>query len=203
MGIEVGPVRQHWNYFLALEGDLVQLSRYLEPATGNFSAYSLELARILITAAAEVDVVSKLLCKKVSPNSKARNIQQYRETVLPHHPELAVAVVDLPKFGLTLRPWDEWTHNATPYWWQAYNQVKHQRNDFFANASLKNALNAVSGLFVLLLCFYREEGAMGALYPDPVLLSAGHPFSVDYPAWGRQVNLYTLTLTAVNNEALS
>ena len=74
MGIHVGPVRHHWNYFLALEEDIVQMSRYLEPAAQNFTAYSHELARIIITAASEVDVVAKLLCKKTDPSNKARTI---------------------------------------------------------------------------------------------------------------------------------
>jgi hypothetical protein len=72
MGIQVAPVKQHWNYFLALEEDIVHLSRYLEPAEANFGAYSLELTRILIAAASEVDVVAKLYCKTLEAGNNAR-----------------------------------------------------------------------------------------------------------------------------------
>ena len=73
---------QHWNYFLTLEDDIGRLSRYLELTQANFSSYSLELARILFAAASEVDVVSKLLCKKIDADSSANNITKYRERLL-------------------------------------------------------------------------------------------------------------------------
>lgn len=190
MGIPVGPVRQHWNYFLALEDDLVRMSRFLEPAEANFEAYSLELARIVITAASEVDVVAKLLCKKIDPESKARDINEYRKTIVPACDKLPGAVVTLPKFDLTLTPWEQWGKDKNPFWWKAYNDVKHHRSEHFASANLKHALNSVAGLYVLLLFLYRDEGVKGELSPDPVLFHPGSPFQVDYDFWGKRVALY-------------
>jgi len=190
MGIQVGPVRQHWNYFLALDDDIVRMSRFLEPTTANFPAFSLELARILITAASEVDVVAKLFCRKIDPKSKARDINGYRKAIIPACNKLPDAVVTLPKFGLTLTPWEQWGKDKNPIWWRAYNDVKHHRGEHFASANLHHALNAVAGLYLLLLFLYRDDGVKGALYPDPVLFHAGHPFEIDYPAFGKQVALY-------------
>ncbi len=79
MGIHEAPTPQHWNYFLALEGDVVRMSRYLELTTDNFESYSLELMRILSGAASEVDVVSKRLCQKSNDKSKADNITKYKK----------------------------------------------------------------------------------------------------------------------------
>lgn len=192
MGIHVGDVRQHWNYFLALEDDIVRMSRYLEPTTSNFHAYSLELARIVITAASEVDVVAKLLCKKINPESNARDINGYRNTIVPAYANLPNAVVTLPKFGLTLTPWEQWGKGKSPIWWKAYNDVKHRRSEHFASANLQHALNAVAGLYLLLLFLYREAGINGELNPDPVLFHPGPPFEVDYPFYGKRVSLYLL-----------
>jgi len=193
MGIQVGPVRHHWNYFLALEDDIVRMARYLEPAEENFSAYSLELARIIITAASEVDVVAKLLCQKIDSGSKARTIDAYRKTIVPAYDKLPGALVTLPKFGLTLNPWEQWGQvEKNPVWWKAYNDVKHHRNDHFPSASLKHALNAVAGLFLLLLFLYREEGRSGELNPDPAIFFPGSPFVVDYAFYGKRQALYFL-----------
>ena len=49
----------YWNYFLALEADLERLSRFVEFTSVNFQTYSLEMARLLLTGASEVDVVAK------------------------------------------------------------------------------------------------------------------------------------------------
>lgn len=73
-----------------------------------------------------------------------------------------------------------------------YNNVKHHRHTHFAEASLKYTLNAVAGLFVLLLFYYREEGQKGQLNPDPVIFRAGIPFRVDRVAWGPPAIVYQL-----------
>lgn len=193
MGIREEPTPQHWNYFLALEDDVVRLSRYIEFTTDNFDAYSLELARILSSAASEVDVVAKQLCTKLTGTTNAGNISKYREIIQPAYPALAEALVLIPRFGLTLQPWEQWTNDAKPFWWGAYNNVKHHRHTKFSDASLKNALNSVAGLFVLLLFFYREESQNARLNPDPVLFQAGPPFQIDYVAFGRRATFYQLS----------
>lgn len=192
MGIHEAPTPQHWNYFLALEDDVVRLSRYLEPTSENFDSYSLELARILFAAASEVDVVAKRLCQELDTKSKANNIIKYKKEILAAHPGMVSAIVEIPRFGLILRPWIQWETDDSPLWWRAYNNVKHHRHTHFAEASLKHTLNAVAGLFVLLLFYYRNEGQNALLAPDPTIFRAGAPFHVDRPMWGPVVNIYQL-----------
>jgi hypothetical protein len=192
MGIHETPTPEHWNYFLALEDDVVRMSRYLEPTTDNFESYSLELMRILFGAASEVDVVSKRLCQKLSNQSKADNITKYKKEILASYPQFTSVIVEIPRFGLTLTPWVQWKTDPSPFWWRAYNNVKHHRHTHFAEASLKHTLNAVAGLFVLLLFYYREEGQNGQLNPDPVIFRAGAPFHVDRLMWGPGANVYQL-----------
>lgn len=194
MGIHETPTPQHWNYFLALEDDVVHLSRYLEPTTDNFDSYSLELARILFAAASEADVVSKRLCQKLKEKSKADNITKYKKEILAVYPQIVSAVVEIPRFGLKLTPWVQWETDASPLWWRAYNNVKHHRHTHFAEASLKHTLNAVAGLFVLLLFYYRDEGQAGQLNPDPTIFRAGSPFHVDRLMWGPGANVYQLAV---------
>lgn len=192
MGIHETQTPLHWNYFLALEDDVVRLSRYIEFTQANFSAYSLELARILLATASEVDVVAKQLCARLDPACQAGNIAKYREVIHSAFPILADTLVLIPRFGLTLNPWEEWRNNANPYWWKAYNNVKHHRHTNFADASLKNALNSLAGLYVLLLFFYREESKSARLMPDPVLFQVGTPFTIDYRAFGGPGTFYLL-----------
>ena len=45
----------HWNYFLSLESDVLNLSRYIDFSQSNFECYSIEITRILFASASEVD----------------------------------------------------------------------------------------------------------------------------------------------------
>jgi hypothetical protein len=195
--IEESPTPQHWNYFLALESDVSVISRYLEPTQANFNAYSLELARLLFAAASEVDVVAKQLCRQRDNASSANTINAYREEITRDHPEIATVRVSIPKFGLSFHPWERWAHNENPAWWRAYNKVKHERHHHFSEASLKNTLNAVGGLFTLLLLYYSQQAQDGELSPDPVLFRVGPPFQVDRLAWGAHTFTYRLAAKPV------
>lgn len=182
MGIQQGLTPQHWRYFLALEEDVARMARYVEFSTHNFDTYSIELARLLSVAAAEVDVVAKQLCEKLSGTKGADSIAKYQRIIHVSYPQFTDTLVLVPRFGLTLQPWEQWANGNKPFWWAAYNNVKHHRHTHFSDASLKNALNSVAALFVLLLYFYRDE-AEGARLIDPVFFRAGAPFHTDYPAY--------------------
>jgi hypothetical protein len=126
---------------------------------------------VLLAAAAEADVVCKQLCRKENPSSRARSINTYRNELAQPIPGITRLKVQIPRFGLTLHPWDEWNKaNGVPLWWTAHNKVKHERHAHYEGANLKNTLNAVSGLFVLVLFLYKEKAQRGELVPNPQLL---------------------------------
>ena len=149
----------HLNYFSCLEDDLVELSRWIEFSAANEAAYSIELARLLMTAAAEVDVVAKALCAAINRQRDASSINVYQEVLIAAVPMLPDAQVTMPRFGMTFRPWASWAvPKSPPEWWQGNNKVKHQRHTHFDRANLKNVLNAVAGLLPLLLLLHSKDG---------------------------------------------
>ncbi len=171
MGITTSGIEPHWNYLLALDADLVQLSRYIDFQPDNFECFSIEMARIFLAAASEVDVVCKQVCRQINVRSKADNINQYRNEIVAAYPYIPEFAVLLPRFGLTLHPWDEWKKKgAVPIWWTSYNKVKHERAAHFNRANLKNTINSVAGLFVMVLHLYEKNAATGELAPPPQLL---------------------------------
>lgn len=171
MAINTSYSLDHWNYFLALEKDLENLSRYVEFCQSNFKCHSLEIVRMLLAAASEVDVVAKKLCQKINTGSSADNINQYRDEIKSIYPNMPNFKVIIPRFGLDLAPWLNWNHNrGVPLWWTAYNKVKHHRDTHFDRANLENVLNAVSGLFVITLYFYKEKAENAELIPMQSLL---------------------------------
>jgi len=162
----------HWTYLVAIERDLAEISRYVEFDDRNLNCFSIELAKILLSAGAETDVVCKQVCKVVNSNSSADDIHQYRNEITPAYPQIPRLAVLLPRFGLTLHPWDEWNNTSgVPHWWTGYNKVKHERNSYYDRANLQNALNAVAGLFVMVLYLYKEKAELGELTPRLQLLT--------------------------------
>jgi len=176
----------HWNYFIALENDISNFSRFLEIAEANFSSYSIELGRILFSAASEVDIVAKKYCHNIEHNCIAENIGNYKTIIIKHHPNFATVKVHLPRFGLTLTPWNKWRTETQPLWWRAYTKVKYERQEHFAEANLKNVLNAVAALYVLQIFLYRKEAEAGELNPNPQLFLLGEPFTLDSVACGHE-----------------
>ena len=108
MGIEVKESLIHWNYFLALESDLEQLSRYIEFDNKNFRTYSIELAHLLLASSSEVDVIAKGICGFLEPKSPAENINQYREIINRNLPNFKNEFVYVPRFSLRFIPWSTW-----------------------------------------------------------------------------------------------
>lgn len=186
MTIQVQKVEPHWNYLLSIEDELERISRYVEFDERNFDCFSIEIARVLMASAAETDVVSKQLCKILNPASTADTINQYRDEIAAVYPNISGFGVWLPRYGLTLHPWDNWKNNQVPLWWTAHNKVKHHRDSEFHQGNLKNLLNSVAGLFVMVLYLYRDKAISGQLNPTPALLcvTGDHNGGVSYGGYG-------------------
>ena len=174
----------HWNYFLAFDTDAEKLSRYIEFTKNNFKAYSIEMVRLLLSASSEVDVVAKLLCNKLSPNEKPENMDDYRN-ILDKKLPIKEMKIQIRRYGLELIPWANWKDDKNPDWWKGYNSVKHYRDKNFHRANLENTLNSISGLYCLLLYYYKDEAQNGDLIPYPNLFLVGGKFSVN---WGGNRN---------------
>jgi len=151
------PAKVHWNYFLALERDMESTSRYIEFCEPNFSVFSIELAHLLFAAASEVDVVAKLLCEQIAPAGSSGNINDYKAILLPAIPDLPHTEVFVPRYGLSFRPWSNWGGQQNPAWWRSYNNVKHERDTHFDEATLKNALNALGALLIVIYHYYFRK----------------------------------------------
>lgn len=171
MGIKRQETLIHWNYFLSIEEDLYKLGRYVDFSKKNDSTFSLEIARILMAASAEVDVVAKQLCLTIDSSSKAKNINQYHDPITNHITNFKTFKVLVPTQGLELTPWSSWQNDKPPLWWTANNKVKHQRHEHFEKASLKNCLNSVAGLYIAVLHLYFDQAINGDLLQLPKLFN--------------------------------
>lgn len=153
---------------MCIEDDLLHLSRWIEFSQANASVYSIELARLLMTASAEVEIIAKAICKATSKDLVPKNIFGYQKVLMNAAPQLPAVKVHMPRYGMTFQPWSCWSVvKKSPDWWLANNDIKHDRANEFPKANLGNVLNAVAGLLVLLTLLHSEKNDY--LYPAPRL----------------------------------
>jgi hypothetical protein len=149
-----GSTDLHWNYFLALEADLERASRYVEFVPANYSTYSIEFAHLLFAASSEVDVVMKGICEHLDPHAPRDKISDYQNFFARRDMEFHEKEICVPRYNLTLHPWENWGSGRSPDWWTSYNKVKHHRSTHFEEATLAHALNAMAALLVMTTTYY-------------------------------------------------
>ncbi len=163
-----------WQHLLFLESELIDCFSYVEPVEDNFKAYSIRFMHLILAAGAEVGLVMKELAQKAAPRDdgySGENILTCMEAVQPWCPNLGELSVQWSWYDLERIPWAGWHDQKTPFWWKAYNNLKHERTAApFSDASLENAVSAVSGLFLLVLLVEQEEDEEVQLQKPKVLV---------------------------------
>ena len=177
--IKVSKSLIHWNYFLALENDLEATSRYIEFIDANLKTYSIELAHLLLASSSEIDVVIKELCALIAPGEEIKNINDYKKIIKAHLPEFINESVFINRYGISLKPWDNWNGEDNPYWWQSYNNVKHERNMYFDQANLENTIRSMGALLITNYYFYKKqfEKEQGNILEPKIVTGKLHPKS--------------------------
>lgn len=145
-----------WNYFLELEQDMKNTSRYIEPA-GQENVYSFEFAKLIVLSCTEVESVFKLLCSEKDNGKEAGDIGEYKKTILGKYPKIVEATVSISRWGKEIKPFEGWS-NGKLTWWDAYQKVKHSRGSHFTSATYINAVYALSALYVLISYLAKNMG---------------------------------------------
>ena len=187
----------HWHYFISLDSDLEASSRFVEICEDNKNTYSIEYVRIFLAACSEIDVVAKLLSLKFNPEFKPSHkkfptIIDYQKAIIQECPNFHTTKILAPRYGLELTPWETWKKGKTPpFWWNHYNNVKHERNNFFKEANLNNTIHAVAGLFVMVLYLYSYKSKLKKdSVPLPKLLSVDK-FHENGAKWHYEISYIT------------
>jgi len=169
MGINQVAVDMHWNYFLSLEEDFLRVSRYVHFHTDNNKTHSIEFARLILSACAEVDVVAKNLTNELT-GKPTDNIMDHMDVLKKTYPDIPNHKVFMDRFGMDVAPWENWGQGKSPDWWRSYNDVKHNRGQHFQKANLENTFRSIAGLLILLIYYLRKLGVK-EIYPPPRILS--------------------------------
>jgi len=155
--ISFHEINHHWNYFLAIEKDLENLTRYIEFSKNNLQTYSIEIAHILLSSSSEVDVMLKQFCKLIEPNAHPERINDYKSIILSSGSDIVNQKILISRYGLEYKPFENWIINdENSDWWKSYNKVKHNRNSFYHQANLQNVANSVGALLLVNILYYEK-----------------------------------------------
>ena len=168
-------VKSYWNYYLELEEQFISTKKFVEFDSSNSTAYSLEYLKLFQAVCSEIDVVAKMLAEEYDASFvkvENKNIQKWGYYLQSAYPYLETASV-IFHAEYTILPWKNWKYEtyldkrkslryrlvqgkATPFWWTAYNKVKHERTSHstdgkanYTRANQKNLIYALAALFIL------------------------------------------------------
>jgi hypothetical protein len=150
--------------FQLITKDLVSIFDFIEPSDSNFKCYSNRIYKVFIRTCIAIESNFKSILKKNGYKKDKKeendwNIKDYYKLEKTH--KLSEYHVEIFRFHQTkFTPFQDWnetkeykneTKKYKPLsWWQAYNDVKHNRVNKFDQANLENLLNAVCALLVVL-----------------------------------------------------
>jgi len=149
-------IQRYWQYYLALEEDFIKTIRYVAINVSNYSTFSNEFIRQLLSIGSEVDVLLKGFSPILDSSKSPGNIKGYADILLnsdltKHVIDVKCKVKKIPE--IELQPWKDWiiTDNSynSPRWWVSYNQVKHNRITNYSEGNLENVINSLAGLYII------------------------------------------------------
>lgn len=143
-----------------IQSSLDSLFNFIEPVEMNLKTYGHKIRELLILACTEVEY---LLLKTLTENGyQDKKIYRTSDYVickdllkLNLYDVEIIQYSDLKVFA-PFKYWNADNSTQSILWYDAYNKVKHNRNDNMPHANLEHLLNAVSAIHILLESQYGE-----------------------------------------------
>lgn len=180
--------------FLIIQEELKNIFNFIEPSDANLHVYSFKIHQLMMTTCMEIEANFKaIFLDNGCDLGNNGNILTYHQLEKSHL--LSGYQIKLPIWNgkknifSPFKPWRN-TKRKEMKWYQAYNNLKHNRHKNFSQANLDNLLNAIAGLAILLTAQFRDR----TFPPPPDVLSIsleqntdgfepciGEYFTVRYP----------------------
>ena len=172
---------EYWSYYLYLESKVAETSNYVECCEDNFETYSREYVSLLTLIWSEADNMFKVLCSLLS-EPEADSIKDYRKCLNKHYSKDELSKTVISRDGtISFQPLLELINGLRPDWWDAGNDVKHNRIMNYKKANLGNVLKGLAGLYYIELLILPKVN--GRKYFDVPYSSAFKVFDdYDYEA---------------------
>ena len=190
-----------------LEQSLVSLFDYVEPATPNLSTFSHRFYELLLRASTEFETNSKyILCANGYTTENDYSIKDYCKIAQASHLQGYEVIYENWRGGpYRFKPFDSWSKSHPLEWYKNYNTVKHNREQEFELANLKNTIHAVAGVFVILFSQFGlntnwKDHSLEVAIDEEYLRSTHNIFAVKPPIDWDSDNCYTFDWEAIKKQ---
>lgn len=171
----IDPIH-HIRAFELIQKDVIDLFDYIEPADSNEKCYSYRIHSLLLRLCIEFEDNAKAILyengfeKKDKSGKPVRlNISDFKMIESTHY--LSMFEVRLPFWSGNngeRKPFLDWKNGKNSLgWYEAYNDIKHDRRQKFIQANFSHLIDAYCGLVVLLTSQFGQNDFV----PRPVLLA--------------------------------
>lgn len=152
---------QFWRYYISLEKDFIQLTRYIELNKENFNVFSDEIHKQLLSVGVEFENICKKICDISNiPLPTNPTVDKFTEW-LPEKEKIEINVIYSSE-KITLFPFKKEKNNEDKlkWWWNTYNDVKHDRILNYKKGTFKNLLNGLASLFYAEMFLVKKIGEL-------------------------------------------
>lgn len=149
----------YWNYYRVLEEDFLSITRYIEICEENNQTRSNEIIKQIQAIGSEFDNICKEICG--FNLSDRKNIKDYSDWIFKNIDNVRETIITVKNTRNTiLQPFENWDENkpSSLFWWEAYNQIKHNRIDNFKKGNFKNLINSLAALYFMEMFLAKKIG---------------------------------------------
>lgn len=148
----------YWNYYLQLENDFFDLEPFCTLDAINSKSFSIKYLQLTLSICGEIDTICKRLCSCLDETIDADKvgIDDYRTILMEKYPQISKEIVSIERHDYRkITPFQSWAHGHNPDWWDAYNHMKHHRDEEWSgkkgykHATQKNVVDALAGLYTI------------------------------------------------------
>ena len=150
------------NQISILIESLHNIFQTIQPDTEHYEVYGHSLRNLLILASTEAETQMKGVLREnhIEPMGKHYNTNDYvKLKSILRLDEFFVKFKTYPMLN-NFSPFSEWDDEKTTQsiiWYDSYNKVKHDREENFSKATLKNVIDSISAVVILMVSQYGED----------------------------------------------
>lgn len=158
----------YWSQYVLVEKEFTSTLSCVSLSPENKKTFSFAYQKLLLEICSEIDVVIKQYCKILDPTFAGEGITRCYECIKEKDMSFFTQGVQLLNLEYIIYPWkkpeEDDSRFKSPFWWMAYNKVKHCRTsigeidgvqqEYYKFANQEYTLYAMAGWYQILVNIY-------------------------------------------------
>lgn len=145
---------------------LDEILLYIEPSVAGLQTYGHKSRELLILACTEVENLWSQYMRLAGavPYGRAFTTNDYVKLLAPLHLKEYVIGCKLLRNSYSIKPFKNWSATSPTQslqWYDAYNKTKHDREKYFAEATLEHCIHAIAAAIVMFCVRHSPFSLMG------------------------------------------